>query len=275
MLEKENRKTKVKELQRGVSVVIPTYNRPDYLERLLKSIQRQTIHVDEIIIVNDHSKNKCEYENVINSFKDMNIIYIYNRENYGAPMCRNIGIQKASYDLLALTDDDDEWEQTKTEKQVKFFSNNNEIGLLYTWGKAVDESGKCVYSFRGEGEGNDLKSLLISDFIPSSSVMVKTEAIRKVRGFDIRFPSCQDWDMWVRIIADGNKYGVVKEDLLIYHMHSGSSIGKSEKAYIGYRKFYRKHLIKYFKLFCNKDDKSILANAIINCINMKWMNREK
>ena len=68
----------MKKLKNGVSVVIPTYNRPDYLTRLLKSIERQTKKVDEIIIVNDCSDNKDEYKQVIDSFTKLNIIYIFN-----------------------------------------------------------------------------------------------------------------------------------------------------------------------------------------------------
>ena len=256
----------MKKLKNGVSVVIPTYNRPDYLTRILKSIERQTKKVDEIIIVNDCSDNKDEYKQVIDSFTKLNIIYIFNENNCGAPRCRNIGIQTANYEYLALTDDDDEWEEKKIEKQFAAFENDKAIKLLYTWGKAVDDEGNCLYTFRGEGEGYDLKSLLKADYIPSSSVMVRTNTIKQVGGFDPTFPSCQDWDMWVRIIAQGNKYGVIKEELLIYHKHSGESIGKSKKAYIGYQKFYRKHILKYFNNFMNRQDISILFNALINCI---------
>ena len=256
----------MKTLKKGISVVIPTYNRPDYLERLLRSIEKQTKKVNEIIIVNDCSKNREEYQKVIDKFSNLNIIYIFNSNNCGAPKCRNIGINMANYEYLALTDDDDEWEKEKIEKQFEMFENDKEIGLLYTWGKAVDDDGQCIYNFKGEGEGYDLKSLLVADFIPSSSVMVRTEVIRKVGGFDIKFPSCQDLDMWVRIIADKNKYGVIKEELLIYHKHAGESIGKSKKAYIGYRKFYRKHLLKYFYYFMNRQDINVLFNALTGCI---------
>ena len=253
MKEDDKRKT-------GVSVVIPTYNRPDYLERILRCISSQTRKVDEIIVINDNSDNLAEYSSVIEAFRnEMEIRYIVNEKNMGAPCCRNIGIRKSRYCYLALTDDDDEWKNDKIEKQLKVMKSGN-YGLLYTYGTAVDEDGKEIYRF--EGQENNLQSLLRKNFIPSSSVMVSYEAISRAGMFDLQMPSCQDWDMWIRIISLGYAFKGIEEPLVVYHKHERGSIGTGTKAEEGYRLYYRKHLPKYIRYFLfTKDIKYALYAA--------------
>lgn len=233
----------------GVSVVIPTYNRPDYIKRMLTSITKQTLPVDEVIIVNDCSPNIEQYEAVIKEFKGiLNVKHIVAEKNQGAPSCRNQGIKLSKYKYIALTDDDDEWTPQKNEEEYERIKKGD-VGLVYSHGTAVDEQGNIVYEFKGSGCGKDLKSLLRECFIPSSSVMVTYEAIAKANFFDPQMPSCQDWDMWVRILEKGYSYDVIKKPLLIYHIHGGESIGTSLKAAEGYRRFYRKHYKQYIKMF--------------------------
>jgi len=74
--------------------------------------------------------------------------------------------------------------------------------------------------------------------------MVKKEAIVRAGLFDEKFPSCQDWDAWTRIIFSGYSVCPVKEVLTLYYKHDGASIGTSPRAKSGYVMFYQKHLGK-------------------------------
>lgn len=229
----------------SVSIVIPTYKRPDYLSRLLESIARQTFQNFEVIIVDDNSPNREEYVPVIakyeNIFKEFN--FLSNDTNRGAPHSRNRGIRLAKYDLIALVDDDDEWLPEKLTRQVELFRVSSEnVGIVYTWTDSVNERGEVVHCYRSEIEGNALKEILKECFIPSPSVMVRKNAIEEAGLFDEAFPSCQDWDMWTRVLATGNSCAVIREVLTIYRKHQGESIGLSLKARQGYLKYYKKHL---------------------------------
>ena len=244
----------------GVSVVIPTYNRPDYLIRILQSICNQTRKVEEVIIVNDHSQNLSEYNMVIDEFRDkIDMKYIVNEKNMGAPYCRNIGIQESKYCYIALTDDDDEWMADKIEKQFERMQSGS-YGLLYTYGIAVDKDNKEICRF--EEQETNLRSLLKKNFIPSSSVMVSYDAISKAGMFDIRMPSCQDWDMWIRIIASGFAFQGIEEPLIVYHKHDRASIGTGIKVKEGYKLYYKKHLKKYIKFFLLSNDYRVALYAI-------------
>lgn len=240
-----------------VSIVIPTYKRADYLDRLLKSIEVQTYKDFEVIVVDDNSPNIIEYEPVIEKYKNnfSEFKFITKKENRGAPHSRNLGIKEAKYDLIALVDDDDEWLPTKLEKQVEIFENSDDkVGLVYTWTDVMDENETIIHNYRSQIEGNAKKEILKECFIPSPSVMVRKKAIVEAGLFDESFPSCQDWDMWTRIIIKGYEIKVLKDVVTIYHKHNNGNIGLSKNAKLGYKMYYRKNimnglfpLIKYIR----------------------------
>lgn len=230
-----------------VSIVIPTYNRPLFLERLLNSIEKQTFRDYEVIVVDDNSPNKKEIERILHRYKKSlpSLIYLPNEKNYGAPYSRNSGIYRSSGELIALVDDDDEWMPAKLEKQINYFAQTSDaIGFVYTWAKVYKDN-KTIREEKSTLEGNILKELLITNFIPSPSVLAKKEALLKAGLFDLEMPSCQDWDMWVKLCAAGYQCGVVPSFESIYHKHDDESIGSSPKALEGYQIFYDKHLQLY------------------------------
>ena len=111
----------------SVSVVIPSYNRFDYLLRALESVKQQTFKNLEIIIVNDGSSDPRYYSH---SF-DKNIKIVNLEENqktiygFGPGSIRNFGINIADGEYISFLDDDDYWLSFKLEKQIKRLSESN------------------------------------------------------------------------------------------------------------------------------------------------------
>lgn len=230
----------------SVSIVVPTYRRPDLLARLLKSIQAQTHPEFEVIVVDDCSPNVEEYDLTLREFSHafLEFTFLRNATNRGAPYSRNRGIRRAKYDLIALVDDDDEWLPEKLARQAEHFSNSPPyVGLVYTWTDVVEDGQQRPF-YRSEFEGPCLGNILNECFIPSPSVMVRKAAVMSVGLFDERLLSCQDWDLWTRLCAEGYEVRVVREALTLYHKQPSNSIGTSRRAREGYVRFYRKHFWK-------------------------------
>ena len=235
-----------------VTVVIPTYKRFDYLERLLVSLTIQTYKDFEVIVVDDHSPDQDSYQEVIKKFENefISLTYLTNKENSGAPHSRNRGIRLAKGELIALVDDDDEWFSTKLEKQVKCFEDGEKsLGLVYTWADVVNENKEKIAENREVVIGIGKKDIVNRCFICSPSVMLTKNALVSSGMFDESFPSCQDWDMWTRVFFNGFTCDVVKEPLVYYYKHSGPSIGTSPRSLLGFRKFYGKHFFKLLRYF--------------------------
>lgn len=233
-----------------VTVVIPTYKRFDYLERLLLSIEKQTFKDFEVIVVDDHSEDQESYENVISKFKSsfFPLTYLSNEENSGAPHSRNRGINLAKGEFIALVDDDDEWLPEKLAKQVaKFEESDEKVGIVYTWADVVNSNKEKIDENRSSISGDARGQIINHCFICSPSVMVRRSAIIKSGLFDENFPSCQDWDMWTRMIFDGNHCSFVDEPLVLYYKHDGPSIGTSPRALLGFRMYYKKHIFKLLR----------------------------
>lgn len=229
-----------------VSIVIPTYERAHYLSQLLNTISKQTFKDYEVIIIDDCSKSKKEYEAVIDQYANIieNITYKRTERNYGTPThARNVGVKMAKGKFIAFCDDDDEWYPQKLELQVKRIEMEKEMALVYTWADAIDASnGEVIDRYRGELEGDIVKELLKKNFIPTSSVLVRRAALMKAGGMDenMRF-CCEDWDTWIRILKEGNSCGVVKQVLLKYYRRSGECFSMLPDIQKGYLQFYKKN----------------------------------
>ena len=84
----------------AVSVVIPTYNRANTLQRCINSVLQQTFSDFELIVIDDASKDNTA--EVLASFDDTRIRYIKLEQNVGGGEARNIGVREASADIIAF-----------------------------------------------------------------------------------------------------------------------------------------------------------------------------
>lgn len=227
-----------------ISIIIPTYNRPNRLENLLESIKEQTYKNFEVLVIDDNSTLKEKNKKICAKYSFVR--FFLNKENKWAPYSRNKWIKNAKYDILCFVDDDDIWNKEKLEKQYNLISINN-YWLVYTWANVIDHNWDIIYKMNKSYNWDISKLLLIKNFIPSSSVMIKKECFKKVWFFDETFPACQDWEMWFRISKKYNIW-VIKESLIDVNKHMWESIWKSKKASLWYIKFTK----KYYKDFIKK-----------------------
>ena len=185
-----------------VSIIIPTYNRAEFLTEALDSIMSQTYKDFELIVVDDGSSDNTK--EVVKNF-DGEIKYLY-RKNQGVSAARNLGINEAKGDFLSFLDSDDLWERNKLEKQMDFFDKNKEAKVCYTdeiWarkGKRVNQMKKhAKYS------GNIFEKSLPLCIISASSITIKKDVFARVGLFDESLIVCEDYDLWLRI---SNEYPV-------------------------------------------------------------------
>src|SRR3972149_8781618 len=112
-----------------VSVIVPTYNRPDMLGDCLDSINGQTYSNLEVLVVNDGGQ---EVEKIIsNSNKGGNVRYIRHLTNRGLAAARNSGIRAAKGKYIAYLDDDDIYYPDHIETLVEFLEQSHYM-VAYT-----------------------------------------------------------------------------------------------------------------------------------------------
>ncbi|RNF39517.1 glycosyltransferase family 2 protein [Planococcus salinus] len=239
------------------SIIIPTYNRAELLKKAVVSLLSQTHQNIEIIIVDDCSTDNTS--EVVSRMTDPRILYIKHQTNKGGASARNTGIAHATGEYVGFLDSDDQWLPEKLEKQLQVFRRDPEIGVVYTGLRVTSESGvlrEMIPVFRGK----ILSKLLQFNCIDTtSSIIVKKELLDKIGGFDAAFPSCQDWDLYLRL-AQITRFDFVQEPLVLFFQHSGERITSNKKAVQqGHIFIYE----KYRDLACRQEDE-VYRKFVIN-----------
>ena len=178
-----------------VSVIIPFYNRLNYLRNAIKSVKIQTYQNFEIILINDASNESFLELNKEISI-DERIKLISNKKNQGPSFCRNLGINNSNGSYVAFLDSDDEWLDFKLKEQVEFMIKNNLDFCFSDYYKRNLNTGsnsrvKLPISY-------SMPFMAFSCAIATPTVICKKEILRKV-GFrnDIRYG--EDIICWANI----------------------------------------------------------------------------
>lgn len=220
-----------------VSVIIPTHNRAGTLLRAIGSVLAQTHSVSEIIIVDDNSSDGTA--EIIGGLlkQDRRIRYLQTRRRLGAASARNYGVAASTGDLVAFLDSDDAWEPMKVELQVAAYEEMTELVACFTLILEIEKDNKTrVRRCPSAVKYSDLarRNLIGS----TSSCMVRRDAFLDAGGFADDLPSCQDWDLWLRLSKLGALY-VVQNALTLYFFDGEGRISKSRSSVIdGHRRVY-------------------------------------
>ena len=200
-----------------VSVIIPTYNRSNFLHSAIKSVLNQTFEDFEVIVVDDASTDNTRQ--VLDKFDDKRICYIRHKENKGGSAARNTGIKRSKGEFIAFLDDDDLWMPSKLEKQLDLINKNLEIGAVYTGAYKINESDKIIMCNYPSLRGNIFPDILKKNYVGScSAVLIRKECIDRIGLFDENLPAGQDFDLWIRL-AKNYQFDYVNEPLVIHRIH--------------------------------------------------------
>jgi glycosyltransferase involved in cell wall biosynthesis len=229
-----------------VSVIIPTYNRAQLISRTINSVLVQTFKDFEILVVDDASTDHTRQ--VVKQIEDRRIRFISHQKNRGGSAARNTGIKASKGEYIGFLDDDDEWLPEKLEKQVEVLQRSaNDVVVIYSAcyfvsGRNNTVLTKTVPFYRGYL----YRDLLRRNILPSPTPLIKKDCFSKAGLFDETLPSCQDWDMWIRI-SKYYKFDFVPNVLAKTYVH-GKQISTNLNAKIVARERlidkYREDLIK-------------------------------
>lgn len=205
-----------------ISVIIPTYNRADVLERAVQSVLRQTYTNLEIIIVDDGSTD--DTEQLIVQMKDERIRYIKQGANSGVAMARNTGVMHATAELIAFQDSDDYWYANKLEKQMEYWKMHPEWGMVYSAYRMCRANGQKLKvpaeGLWGALEGNIFSTILVNNTVGAPTMLLRKECFQKIGGFDTELECIEDWDFTLRF-AEQYTIGYVQEMLVDAHQSLG------------------------------------------------------
>ncbi len=210
-----------------VSVIMSTYNEAlEYLSSAIESVLRQTFQDFEFIILLDNPKNKQVHDCVYNyAKKDSRILVVENEVNLGLTKSLNkaIGIARGTY--MARMDADDIMAKSCLEQELDAMQKYR-LDFISASKINIDENGKKLGTYINDLSPRQMRKLLPYDnSVNHPTVMVKMDIIRREKGYR-EIPSCEDYDLWLRMLFHGFRMRILPNVFLLYRMR-GNGIGGS------------------------------------------------
>jgi glycosyltransferase involved in cell wall biosynthesis len=216
----------VRERKMLVSIVIPTYNRAELVERAVHSVLSQTYPDLEVIIVDDASTDNTRERIKALQQVDHRILYFRHNSNRGPQAARNTGVQAAKGEYIAFLDSDNEWLPRKLERQMALFSHKaDSLGVVYCGYSKVSAGGEVLNEYAPRYRGLVYKQTLGDWLTDTSTLVVRKHILEKIHGFDENIRAYQEWDLCIRL-ARVCTFDFVPECLTFYHQHNLPSISK-------------------------------------------------
>ncbi len=209
-----------------VTVVIPTRDRWPMLSRTLGTALAQDVSF-EVVIVDDGSEDETPER--LAELGDPRARSIRHDRSQGVARSRNDGIAAARAPWVAFLDDDDLWAPTKLRRQLAA-AQAADAGWCWSASIAVDADLRPLYVTAAASPKDMARRLLRNNWVHGpSGMMVRTDLLRAVGGFDPALSSPADWDLWIRLAAEAPG-AAVAEVLWAYVEHGANMLGGEDSA---------------------------------------------
>lgn len=203
-----------------VSVIIPAYNAVETIIPCVKSVLNQAYKNLEIIVVDDGSTDATR--TILEEYKKelyINNLQIVHQKNAGPSAARNLGIKLAKGDYIAFLDSDDQWIDTKIEKQINCIEETNAIliGCRCQIGdnkKGISTKKPICISFR---------QLLYHNCFSTPSIICKSDVLRQIE-FNNSQKYSEDYRLWLMIAF---KYKCIMLDEYLVKLYDKPVFGSS------------------------------------------------
>jgi glycosyltransferase involved in cell wall biosynthesis len=206
-----------------ISVVIPLFNKENYIQRAIRSVLGQTYSHFELIVVDDGStdhsyQSACEIQD--------SRLQIVRQTNAGASAARNRGVAEARYEWVAFLDADDEWTPEFLELMIDLHNSFPTCGLLGTafvhfreWGLDDSHQRQLAYPVGWRGILQNYYQDLMNPPFCSTSVVVKKKLLVKIGGFPVFLHKGEDTNTWIRLYQE-TEFAFTNRIGAIYHLEA-------------------------------------------------------
>lgn len=229
-----------------VSVVVPTYNRADYIGSTIQSVLDQTLRDFELIVVDDGSTDHTA--DAMSRFTDPRIRYV-RQANAGETAARNTGIAHAASDLLTFLDSDDWMLPHNLELMVGLLEARPDVDVAYGWFYLMREDDHPIYEVHGKitgaqplqldqpwpgamprPSGTILEGKIFDDLIlePEGTLSIGGAVVRRacveaIQGFDPKRRHQGHWDFYLRLARAGCTYACTRQAVVVVRIHAGGA----------------------------------------------------
>ena len=227
-----------------VSVIMPAYNSAAFIAEAIRSVLQQTHQHWELLIIDDASQD--DTVSFIEKFQatDSRIKLFQNKDNKGAGVSRNKGIEGAQGIYIAFLDADDLWLPQKLETQLEFMQAHD-LAMTFSSYLLMDEKGNDLEKKVAALPTLSLKKLLKSNYVGNLTGIYNVEKLGKIYCPELR--KRQDWALWLSILKKIGHTKGISEPLAKYRIRE-NSISNNKTALLKYNYLIYSEFLKYSRL---------------------------
>jgi glycosyltransferase involved in cell wall biosynthesis len=213
-----------------VSVIMPTFNRREFLPAAIESLRNQSFADWELIIADDGSDTDTRsYLQSVHAPPRVTVIWL---SHSGRPsVVRNAAMRAARGQYVAFLDSDDLWLPGKLERQIASLACHPQRKWSYTAFALVDGAGQPKEPLhdpkRSAPSGWIMERMLNDEIVIAlPSVVVARQSLEQLGPFDETLVMCEDDDLWIRLAAHSEIDGIDEPLTLIrrHGQHGGNDV---------------------------------------------------
>lgn len=231
-----------REMDKLVSVIIPTYKGANKLSRAIESVLNQTYQTIEIIVVDDNdplSVEREETEKVMNKYNKSEIMYIRHELNKNGAAARNTGIQASNGDYICFLDDDDFYLPDRIQKSLEKLDEHPLFDAVYCG--VILTRNDTIIGIKKAKRLLEKKNILLNEMAigTGSNIFISRNVIEKIREFDEAFTRHQDLEFMLRIL---NYFNVINLDteLIVKASNGTNNIPEYKELLAAKKLFFKK-----------------------------------
>jgi glycosyltransferase involved in cell wall biosynthesis len=251
-------------MKETVSIVIPTYNRCDYITDTIISILNQTYDNIEILIIDDGSTDNTKQviDKIISENSTSKNIYYHYQNNAGACSARNRGMMLSTGTFIQFMDSDDIIDPEKISRQVEKIMINNTACAICDF-MIIDMAGNIINKVKNNKDIHDYVKEFRSVFI--STPLIRKNSIPPGLQWNINLKRQQDMDFLFKYFLTISTWVYTPGFYSKYRMHEGAQISKTYNKGVQYGELIRsvKHYIRYNVNFFSEKTKKISQKYIL------------
>lgn len=193
-----------------VSVIIPLFNKFEYIQKTLESVVKQTYPRIELIVVDDGSTDESlvRVEEFVATYQsNFEKVKVVSRTNSGQTSSRIFGVSLSQGEFLAFLDGDDVWHPEKISRQVRAFNQQPDLDLVLCDYSILNGTSRLVRTVKLNNIEKKIVAWLLTvgfGFLPESTGLIKRKSYEKFNGFNPNLEMCAGLDLVFRLIKLGN-----------------------------------------------------------------------
>lgn len=213
-----------------ITIIMNCYNGGLFLRETLDSVYKQSYTNWEIVFWDNCSTDDSAA--IFQSYKDPRFKYFLADTHTSLGEARNLAVSKARGEWIAFIDHDDVWYPNKLEQQMQAIEENPLVGIVYGPVDLIVNSTKSPASSlhstltrrvsRPHAAKNIYNDLLNGNFIIFSTVLLRTDALLDIKGFDCRLKQNEDYDILLKVAYDYQAV-CIEEKCAAYRIHANNS----------------------------------------------------